>query len=57
MMNDDIYKMYRNLIVRQNAMLDSLNALTKAFANQYNLAIEDSEEECEYINADERPNN
>lgn len=44
-------------IMRQNrAMLDMMNSLIKAYAKQYNLALEEEEEECEYIDANERVN-
>ena len=38
-------------VIRQNnALLDMLNSLIKAYAKQNDLALEDNVEECEYIN-------
>ena len=38
-------------IIRQNnALLEMLNSLIKAYAKQNDLALEDNEERCEYIN-------
>ena len=50
---DDIQILNKKLdyIIRQNnALLDMLNSLVKAYAKQNNLATEDNVEECEYLN-------
>ena len=34
----------------QKILIEQLSALSRAFAKQYNLALEEEEMECEYIN-------
>lgn len=48
---EKVVNMFEHIIIRQNAMLDMLDGLSRAFAKQNNLAIEQVQEECEYINA------
>lgn len=37
-------------VIRQNnALIDMLGSLVKAFAEQNDIALEDCEEECEYV--------
>ena len=39
-----------NIDSKQNIIIEQLSALSKAYAKEYDLAIEDGELECEYIN-------
>lgn len=51
-MNDK--ELLKHILVRQDAIIDMLSSFMKVYAKQNDLAIEDIEEECEYINVNER---
>lgn len=48
-MDYDLYKMLNQIIVRQNAMIEMMSGLCKAYAKINNLATEEVIEECEDI--------
>jgi hypothetical protein len=57
-MREEFYmRMFESLIKRQDAIIDMLSTFMKVYAKDNNHAIEDVEEECEYINDIEGFNN
>lgn len=44
-------ELLEHILMRQNAIMDMLSNFMKVYAEQNNLAIEEVEEECEYIDA------
>lgn len=49
---NNIDKKLDYIIVQNKALIDMLNSLINAYAKANNLAIEENEEECEYIDVE-----
>ena len=47
---NDIEKRLEYIIMQNKALIDMLNSLITAYAKQNDLALEDNEEGCEYLN-------
>lgn len=52
MTDEQIYKMYNDLLVRQNVLIDMMSNFIETYAKQNGLAVEHfEEEEVDYIDA------
>lgn len=49
MIEDKYMRMFEQIIMRQNAIMDMLSSFMQVYAKDNNHAIEDVREECEYI--------
>lgn len=54
MIEDKYMRMFEQIIQRQNAIIDMLSSFMTVYAKDNNHAIENVQEECEYINDIER---
>lgn len=54
MIEDKYMCMFEQIIQRQNAIIDMLSSFMTVYAKDNNHAIENVQEECEYINDIER---
>lgn len=50
MTREEMIKALNIIDMKQNAIMDMLSNFMNVYANQHGLAIENVEEECEYIN-------
>lgn len=51
MIEDRYMRMFEQIIVRQNAIIDMLSSFIKVYAKDNNHAVEGVEKECEYVDA------